>query len=461
MILAIFVVIGFASVSMADQEVNVVQKITGKIADPKLASARPDSGVIDNDSDWKKLWMAWRPNEPVQNVDFENHLVLVETAPGPNTVFANILKLTDQGDLKYETASSRMGGPGFGYLIMVVPSTGIKTVNGKSKDGQPVADKATEPKPMKTRPENGVSNRKPVTEPPSKTQTVRDPGDPESQPVVDRKPDVKEFVKVEIIGRVRTQFQSVGAETTGTLVSANGIVWELDFQRDDQFMNAALRLGNSLARITGTLTMQRQRGSIEARVRWIVLVESFESLGVAPTIQQATVPPKQPMKRADDSQPIAGDPRVEPAQKDPTQGNLQKPESVPSIPVKPQNDSKLVRQIPISFKRLSIETSDGQTQKISSDGTVLYESTSRNISNEWNTDPATLAKLHQFVGNTDWDRVPKLTRSNSSDPKEISYTISIETARSVKRIFIDRTAVPAQPTIQKFFDIIGEIARNR
>ena len=114
-----------------------------------------------------------------------------------------------------------------------------------------------------------------------------------------------------------------------------------------------------------------------------------------------------------------------------------------------------------SFTQLSIETSDGLTQLINPDGLVRYESKPKNLSNQWNTDPSTIAKLHRFVAETPWDQVPKSTRSNSNDPNEIGYTISIETSRGVTRIYIDRTAVPDQPTMKQFFDIISEMASNR
>jgi hypothetical protein len=65
------------------------------------------------------------------------------------------------------------------------------------------------------------------------------------------------------------------------------------------------------------------------------------------------------------------------------------------------------------------------------------------------------------VAETAWDLVPKKTLSNSNDPNEIGYTISIQTPRGVSRFYIDRTAVPDQPTMKQFFEIVSEIASNR
>lgn len=437
---------GFTSVAMADKEVELTHKFTGQIADVDLAAASPESGIVRDVASWKKLWLAWRPNEPIHQIDFENQIVFVETAPGPNAVIANELKLNDHGDLRYETGSSRTGGPGFGYLIMVVPRAGIKTVNGMTMDGKPV-----QPKAMETGTDDGTPPTQPANRPRT-DETVRDAKPPR---VIPSSPG-QEFVKVEIVGRIRTQFRSVGAATTGTLVAANGIVWELDLQQDARMTEVARRLGNSLARIKGTLKMQRQRGGIEARVRWIVGVESLEPLGVHPEIPPATLPAERPMTGPENTPPIAGDPRPNPISPDPTETGR---ETIPQ-----QDDPTVTdEQDPdrTNFKRLTLVTSDGQTQVVNSDGSVHYKSKPRNISNDWTIDASTLAKLHRFVAETEWSRVPKITRSNANDPNELNYTISIETTRGVTRFFVDRTAVPSQPIMKSLFDIISEMAKNR
>ena len=87
--------LGWTSVAKSQQRIDLTDRYSGKVADQSLADVRPDSGIINTPADWKKLWDVWRPNQPIKEIDFENQLVLVETAPG--LVFASLLELDDQG----------------------------------------------------------------------------------------------------------------------------------------------------------------------------------------------------------------------------------------------------------------------------------------------------------------------------------------------------------------------------
>lgn len=103
----------------------------GKIADDSLRHLAPKSGVISDAGTFAKLWNAWRPKQAVPEIDFTKDLVLVGVAHGPNLVMFHP-KLQEDGDLKYVVASTKMGGPGFGYRMVKLSREGIKTVNGKS-----------------------------------------------------------------------------------------------------------------------------------------------------------------------------------------------------------------------------------------------------------------------------------------------------------------------------------------
>ncbi len=75
------------------------------------------------------------------------------------------------------------------------------------------------------------------------------------------------------------------------------------------------------------------------------------------------------------------------------------------------------------------------------------------MSDTWTLEPATLSRLHQFVGQTDWEQVPKLTRAeNTADA--FNFSISIETPKGVTRVFIDGPSIPTQPAIEELFAII-------
>lgn len=442
------IVVEFPAVASAVQEVAVARKFSGKVSALPSSGTAPESGWLDNAEDWKTLWQSLRPNQPIVEVDFDSQLVLVETVPGPNLVFASILKLSDQGDLNYEIAGSRVVGPGFGYLVMVIPKSGIQSINGKSLDGTTVVGNSEKPdgNPVTSTPVS--SNPNPPIQP-----------EPAGRPGIDPTTADREYVVVEIVGRVRTEFQSVGGDTTGTLVAADGIVWELDLQNDPQLMDAASQLGSSLARISGQLKMERSRGSLDGRVRWIVQVQQFEPLNRQGSPPMAKLPPDQPVSSPPDTRPLSENSQNQPAQADVAADPVMSdPQNESRTPVTPPAENP---GPPPSFNKLSIVTSDGQTQTIHSDGLVQYEFPDRDISNEWFVDAATIAKLHQFVAETAWERVPKVTRSKSNDPDEIGYTISIETPRSVTRIFIDRSAVVEQATIQRFFGIVSEMAQKR
>ncbi len=242
-LLAVSMLLTLISVSIADDEIKSDQKITGRIATDTLRAFCPNDGIVTETATWRKLWGAWRPTQPIPDVDFQKQMVLVETVDGPRNVFVNPLKLKSNGELRYEIASTGSEGPGFAYLIMIVPKSGIRNVNGK-----------------------------PVPQP----AIVQPAGQPEATTAV-------ESVKVEITGRVKTGVMTFGAETTGAMIAADGIIWELDFQNDEQVIEAAQKLGASMAQVKGQL--KRVSGT-EVRDRWIVKVDSLAPVRIQPAVTQ-------------------------------------------------------------------------------------------------------------------------------------------------------------------------------
>jgi hypothetical protein len=253
----------------------------------------------------------------------------------------------------------------------------------------------------------------------------------------------KESVTVEIVGRVRTNINSAGAETTGTLVASNNVVWELDLNDDAQLIEAATGLGISLARVKGQLI--KLQGN-DARIRWIVKVDTLESLDLTAATSQSladannrtdsTVPDARtnPMRPAPDATP---DTRRTPADF---------PQTAESIPTIQNSDA------PKSFQRLSIVTTDGQSQSIFADGQVRYESKTK--SSQWLIKPEKLDKLHQFIAETRWDKVPRVNRVANNAERGIGINVSIETESGVTRIFADSAALPGQPTLSRLFGLI-------
>lgn len=101
-----------------------------KHKDEALRKLAPASGFIADAAAWKALWTAWRPDEEVPKVDFENELILVGTVPGPNLVLLNP-DLDEQGNVKFVVAGTKVGGPGFGYKLVKIARKGVKSVNGQ------------------------------------------------------------------------------------------------------------------------------------------------------------------------------------------------------------------------------------------------------------------------------------------------------------------------------------------
>lgn len=102
----------------------------GSVGDAKLAALRPRNGMIATEKEFEKVFKAWNVAEKVPAVDFAKELVLVETTSGSRL---NLNATLDEaGDLKALGIATRDFGPGFRYVIIVVPRTGVKTINGKA-----------------------------------------------------------------------------------------------------------------------------------------------------------------------------------------------------------------------------------------------------------------------------------------------------------------------------------------
>jgi hypothetical protein len=82
-----------------------------------------------------------------------------------------------------------------------------------------------------------------------------------------------DYIKVEILGTLRTGMMAIGGETTGTLIRARGVTWELDLS---QLPGGAARVESLDGRrvlVKGSLEV---RPGVERRERAIVTVTSLE-----------------------------------------------------------------------------------------------------------------------------------------------------------------------------------------
>ena len=460
----VFVLIALSSsLGLAQSEITPARKLLGKVADATLKSQQPANGVITDAEMWQSLCQAWRPNITVTPVDFKKQIVLVHTVDGPNNLVTTRLTLTSQGDLRYQAISpSQKPGPGFGYVLLVVPNDRVLSVNGKRVDlptTRPSSSAARTPLV------SGVTIPPAVT--PMETPKVQPPTSTPSPTTRVDNPNAQS-IKVEINGLIRTGTIGYGGLSTGAMVVANGIVWELDLKNDPELVQAARRLGANVGVIKGTLT---KFDSPDRKVRWIVSVDSINNVGSqeagpltaaqpgagqmadnnSSESNQNLTPPSSP-RRSLPTPPRPYQPSTQPAndlalqnpmRQNPTQTN-------PDLPTRAQAGSQN------TFRSIEIVARQGlrgakQLQMIDASGTVKVEVPASNYFDSFNLAPDGLAKLHQYVGQTDWASVPATTRSTADTNRVMNFEIRIETREGTKRIFIDGPSVQSKPVIRDLF----------
>lgn len=104
---------------------------TMKGTDPTpIPPSVPDRCIRDAKT-WEKVWKALRGAEPVGKVDFDKELVLVATIGTNDKILITDIQLNERGALTYSTISTKEGGEGFSYTLVVVPSVGVKSVEGR------------------------------------------------------------------------------------------------------------------------------------------------------------------------------------------------------------------------------------------------------------------------------------------------------------------------------------------
>jgi putative heme-binding domain-containing protein len=82
------------------------------------------------------------------------------------------------------------------------------------------------------------------------------------------------YIKVEVKGKLKTGLAAVGGETTGTVIEAEGLTWELDLGQDKDLIARAEKLSGKTAVVKGDLTVRK---GVEVRQRTIVKVTSLKA----------------------------------------------------------------------------------------------------------------------------------------------------------------------------------------
>ena len=76
------------------------------------------------------------------------------------------------------------------------------------------------------------------------------------------------YVKVEVKGELTTGVFAIGGETTGTIIKAGPITWELDVGKKD-----VSKMNGKDVIVTGELELKK---GVEIRQRWIVHVKTIK-----------------------------------------------------------------------------------------------------------------------------------------------------------------------------------------
>ena len=185
----------------------------------ELRKQAPSSGVVADSATWARLWKSWRGREPLPAVDFTKDMILVATAPGPNRM--SLQAITDgEGDVRIVPGGVGMAGRGFGYAMIEVSRSGLRTVNGA-----PIDDKSA-----------------------------------------------SDYIKVEVKGQLQAPILDGGAEATAATLAAKGIAWELDFGDNADLAAEAAKMYGKTVIAKGTL--ERQPGA-DATQRWIIKVREI------------------------------------------------------------------------------------------------------------------------------------------------------------------------------------------
>lgn len=400
----------FALANLSADEVIPIRKYSGVLRQNGPAMVAPKSGVIVGQAKFAEVWQAWSVGERMPEIDFKKQLVLVATVSGPNRTLSGPLKLVDS-DLSYRVMSTKMGGPGFGYLLMLVPRDGVMTING-----QPI------PKPADVKENSGDQNA------------------------------VADVIKVDVIGTVETGMMAIGGESTGTVIRANGVEWELDFQSAQQ-LAVAKKLGARKARVRGTFLMF---DGVERKSRRIVAVDSIADakpdVDLEPTREEVRRLRQQYQDKQDKQNGQGGlPPRVFEEQQP---GRMTNP--LPEIDVAGLNEFS---SISVTFSADAVKGVEGK-QRMDAKGNVTLGL--NGVEEKWVVEPAKLKVLHTLVGQTNWDDYPRLNRSNL--PEVVNFTIEIKTRKGTTRIFVDSGALSTQPLINRIFDLMRKPAttvRNR
>lgn len=220
--------------SLTADEIAPIGIYQGKHADSARQSAIPQSKIINDQQSLEQVLSALQaPNLIPNPVDWNAEIVLVDSVRGPNRMTPQKMILAN-GDLSFSCRSTLVGGAGFGYVFVRIPKRGIQKVNG-----------------------------------------IAVPGVAGPQTAGDSKVIADNGVGVEMVGTLKTGITAIGGETTGTIITADNITFEIDTTFGFGLRQAVQQANNKRARVKGRLV---KKAGVEIKERWIIRASSIESI---------------------------------------------------------------------------------------------------------------------------------------------------------------------------------------
>ncbi len=183
----------------------------------------------------------------------------------------------------------------------------------------------------------------------------------------------EDVIQINMDGILETGIVAIGGETTGTIIRAGNITFEVELGKDKLLAQRAHKFHKKRVRLQGTLT---KKAGVEIPERWIVVASAIDESG----------------------------------------------KSAPH----PNPDHK-------AFSQISIHLSGGfagldEVRLIKQDGNVSNTNQIQRVTESWKIPDDRLAEIHKLVASTDWSKLEQTVRDpNVADG--FTYEFKIDTGK--------------------------------
>ncbi len=201
----------------------------GYVKNKALLSSLPRGGFITDSKTFATLCKTWAPKTTIPKIDFEKEIILVRTSPGPGRTILKAFK-DRQGNVTILDTRSKLGGAGFTYKIVSITRGKIQKVNG-------------------------------IKLPAGKNDTTV---------LIGKGGKQKNYVKVTMRGDLTTVVSLVPPRSKGSIITANGITYELDFGTKTTLRDQVIKLDGKKVLMSGTLSLKGTRRVVAVESIYLV-----------------------------------------------------------------------------------------------------------------------------------------------------------------------------------------------